>query len=647
MRSVIKQGKFSFQREQKKERPGRIFVITGILILCLSVLVGTHHFSISVGKNRLSGGLLIGRTKIYKPWQIFIWAEKFSKARGNLAPFSKSFFLMGGISAVGALLVIYGVKRNIKAAAAASGMSNIMGSAKWAERKDIVAAGLLPEKGEFDRGIFAGKWIDPKGKAHYLRDNGKQHVLVFAPTGSGKGVGLVLPTLLGETEMSVVNLDIKGENWGYTAGFRQSLGHKVLRWDPTDAIPGRSAAHNPIEEIRMNTPYEIGDIQNIAGILADPEGKGKNDHWESTGRSLLSGAITHVLYKSKKEGRNGNLADVLAELTKPGQSYEDTMEEWKNYPHALEGQVFYDSAGRERVYLDSDGNEKKSKVHPLVEKVAMEMLNREAAEASSVLSTAVKFLELYSDPVIVSNTNRCDFKMIDIMNYETPVALYLVLNPAYIDRLRPLIRLFLTQMLYALMPEMEIVDGEQKAPYKHRLLLLLDEFPSIGRINAIVNGIAYFRGWNIKTMLITQDLSQLYDKYGKEESITSNCHIQIAYAPNRLETAQYLAEKTGKTTIITEKTSESYSGVGLFRRKNISKQQEEKQRNLLDPSECMQLPGAEKDQEGRVTKPGDMLIFCAGSPAIYGEQILYFKDPLFSERKKKPCPEKSDKLRNG
>lgn len=636
MGSIIKEGKFSYQRGRGKERPGRKFALTGILIICLSMLIGTQYFSAAVGKNRLSGGIRIGRTKIYKPWQIFIWAAQFSKARGSLTPFSASFMLMGGMSAIGVLLMVYGIKLNIKAAAAASGISSIMGSAKWAERKDIVGAGLLPEKGEFDRGVYAGKWIDPKGKAYHLRDNGKQHVLVFAPTGSGKGVGLVLPTLLGETEMSVVNLDIKGENWGYTSGFRKSIGHKVLRWDPTDAVPGRSAAHNPIEEIRINTPYETGDIMNIAGILADPEGRGRNDHWESTGRSLISGAITHVLYRSQKEGHSGNLADVLAELTKPGQTYEDTMAEWLNYEHALDGQVFY----------DSHGDAMESKTHPLVTKVAMEMINREAAEASSVLSTAVKFLELYADPVIAANTNRCDFKMIDIMDYETPVALYLVLNPAYLDRLRPLIRLFLTQMLYALMPEMEIVDGEQKAPYKHRLLLLLDEFPSIGRINIIVNGIAYFRGWNIKAMLITQDLSQLYEKYGKEESITSNCHIQIAYAPNRLETAQYLAEKTGKTTVITEKTSTSYSRGGLFARKNISKQQEEKSRYLLDPSECMQLPGAEKDQEGKVTKPGDMLIFSAGSPAIYGEQILYFKDPVFNERKKIPAPENSDKLRN-
>lgn len=635
MKNVIKEGNFSFQRETSKERPGRKFAIVGVLMICLSIIIGTQHFGVAVGKNRLSGGVLIGRTKIYKPWQIFVWAAQYSKARGNYDPFAKSFSMLGTGTALGLLLIIYGVKRNIKAAGAASDLLNIMGSARWAKRKDIVSAGLLPKKGEFNQGVYVGKWIDDKGKAHYLRDNGKQHVLVFAPTGSGKGVGLVLPTLLGEEKMSIVNLDIKGENWGYTAGYRQSIGHKVLRWDPADAIPGRSAAHNPIEEIRINTPYEIGDIQNIAGILADPEGKGKNDHWESTGRSLLSGAITHVLYRAKKEGRAGNLADVLHELTKPGQEYTDTMEAWLNYNHALPGQVFYDSAG----------NPQESKVHPLVQKVAQEMLNREGPEASSVLSTAVKFLELYSDPVIVSNTNRCDFKMVDIMNHETPVALYLVLNPTHIDRLRPLIRLFLTQMLYALMPEMEIVDGEQKAPYKHRLLLLLDEFPSIGRINIIVNSIAYFRGWNIKTMLITQDLSQLYEKYGKEESITSNCHIQIAYAPNRLETAQYLSEKTGKTTIITEKVTESYSRGGIFAKKSFSKQQEEKTRHLLDPSECMQLPGAEKNQEGRVTKPGDMLIFSAGSPAIYGEQILYFKDPVLSERKKIPAPAVSDKLR--
>ena len=142
-------------------------------------------------------------------------------------------------------------------------------------------------------------------------------MIAFAPTRSGKGVGLVIPTLL-SWEHSAVVLDIKGENFSLTSGWRHQNGHKVLRWDPTDAIEGRSARYNPLAEIRIGTVYETGDVMNVATLLVDPDGKGVEGHWEQTARSLLIGAITHVTYKARNEGRTGNLSEVLHELTGNG-----------------------------------------------------------------------------------------------------------------------------------------------------------------------------------------------------------------------------------------------------------------------------------------------------------------------------------------
>jgi type IV secretion system protein VirD4 len=273
------------------------------------------------------------------------------------------------------------------------------------------------------------------------------------------------------------------------------------------------------------------------------------------------------------------------------------------------------------------------------------MLSRAEAEASSVLSSTIKSLELYIDPIIARNTSRSGFRLKDLMDYDTPVSLYLVLNPASLRRIRPLVRLFLTQMIYALMPEMEFRGGEMKAPYKNRLLLLLDEFPSIGRMNIIQDAIAYFGGWNIKAYLITQDLAQLYDAYGKDNSIIGNCHIQIAYAPNKVETAKYLSEQTGITTVVIKNESESFSGTGPFAKKTINRQQQVQQRPLLTPDECMRLPGAKKDSSLMITEAGDMLVFSAGFPVVYGKQILYFQDPVFSERAKIDAPKQSDVLK--
>ena len=266
---------------------------------------------------------------------------------------------------------------------------------------------------------------------------------------------------------------------------------------------------------------------NVATLLVDPDGKGVDGHWEQTARSLLIGAITHVVYRARNEDRTGNLSEVLHELT--GNGYEDMANSWKQYEHKRDGDVFYDPTG----------NVRESPCHPVVEQVANEMLNRAEEEASSVLSTAVAKLGLYTDPVVARNTSVSDFRIQDVMDNESPVSLYLVLNPTNIQRLKPLVRLFISQLVFILMPEMEFSGGQMKAPYKHRLLLLLDEFPALGKLGIFEQAIAYFGGWNIKAYLICQDKAQLDAAYGKDESITSNCHVTVAYAPNKVETAKY------------------------------------------------------------------------------------------------------------
>lgn len=565
------------------------------------------------------------KIKVYAPWKLFDWMEVWKKRRLNMRDFTESLLILGGGAFLGIALIVIGSKGKKQDA------RSLYGSAQYAEAEQIRTAGLLPPKGEKGHGVYVGGWINPKdGKQYYLRHNGKEHIIALAPTRSGKGVGLVIPTLL-SWEHSVVALDVKGENWALTSGWRHQNGHKVLRWDPTDALEGRSARYNPLEEIRIGTIYETGDVMNVATLLVDPDGKGVDGHWEQTARSLLIGAITHVAYKTRNEGRFGTLAEVLRELTNLG--YEDMANEWKQYEHWRDGDIFYDSSG----------NVREDPCHPVVEQAANEMLNRAEEEASSVLSTAVAKLGLYTDPIVARNTARSDFRITDIMDSDAPVSLYLVLNPTNIQRLKPLVRLFLAQLVYILMPEMEFQGGQMKAPYKHRLLLLLDEFPALGKLGIFEQALAYFGGWNIKAYLVCQDKAQLDAAYGKDESITSNCHVTVAYAPNKVETAKYLSDRLGVTTVIKEQESVSYQGgVGIFAKKSVTKSQQEVQRAVLTPDEIMRLPGAVKDADQMITEPGDMLIFVAGFPPIYGKQILYFIDKTFSERSKINSPEKSD-----
>ena len=278
------------------------------------------------------------------------------------------------------------------------------GSARWADPHEIKSAGLLG-----DDGVVLGRL----GR-NYLRHDGAEHVLCFAPTRSGKGVGLVVPTLLSWPGASIVH-DIKGENWELTAGLRARFG-RVLLFDPTNA---NSAAYNPLLEVRKGE-WEVRDVQNVAEVLVDPEGSlEKRNHWEKTSHSLLVGAILHVLYAETDK----TLAGVAAFLSDPGRPIESTLSAMMTTPH-----------------LGEKGP------HPVIASAARELLNKSDNERSGVLSTAMSFLGLYRDPVVAAVTARCDWRIADIVAGAKPTTLYLVVPPSDISRTKPLVRLVLNQI---------------------------------------------------------------------------------------------------------------------------------------------------------------------------------------------------------
>ncbi len=511
------------------------------------------------------------------------------------------------------------------------GNKKLHGSARWATKKEVENMGYFGGKG-----VYVGGYQD-KNTLYYLKHNGPEHILTFAPTRSGKGVGLIIPTLLA-WEGSSITLDIKGENWALTSGYRQSLGHKVIKFDPTDNT-GVTAKFNPLEEIDLTDYSCIKQVQNIALMLVDPDGKGLTDYWNKAGYAFLSGALLHCLVcikTSSADERTATLQDLVlmlsgqCPLTGKPKSLEELFREMRKMDHTLHLDDMFTDFNKEI------GKE----IHRFIASSATEMENKGDQEVKGVVSSALVNLALYRDPIISQNIKDSDFKLHDLMNYDNPVDLYIVVSPAEIDRLKPLIRLMTDMIIRYICREMEFKDGKSVQGYKHRMLLMFDEFTSIGKLPIIEKAIAYIAGYGGKMYLIVQDLGQLNDCYGKENALMANCHVRIAYAPNKVETAQLLSEMTGKTTVVEKKTSYSYSKGGRTRSVNIA----ETARPLLTPDECMRLPGAKKDKNGNVIESGDMLIFTAGNPTIYGKQILYFKDPTFIQRAKIKAPEKSDSI---
>ena len=445
------------------------------------------------------------------------------------------------------------------------------GSARWATPVEARRIGLLGPDG-----VLLGKLQD-----HYLRHNGPEHILCFAPTRSGKGVGLVVPTLL-TWPGSVIVHDVKGENWTLTAGFRARHG-RVLLFDPTNVA---SSAYNPLLEVRRGE-WEVRDVQNVADVLVDPEGSlERRNHWEKTSHSLLVGAILHVLYAEPDK----TLAGVAAFLSDPRRTIEATLTAMMATPH-----------------LGGAGP------HPVVASAARELLNKSENERSGVLSTAMSFLGLYRDPVVGQVTRRCDWRIADLVSSEEPATLYLVIPPSDISRTKPLIRLVLNQIGRRLTEELHAKAS------RHRMLLMLDEFPALGRLDFFESTLAFMAGYGLKAFLIAQSLNQIEKAYGANNSILDNCHVRVSFATNDERTAKRVSDALGTATEM--KAMKNYAGHRLSPwLGHLMVSRSETARPLLTPGEVMQLP------------PADEIVMTAGAPPIRAKKARYFEDPRFAER---------------
>lgn len=567
--------------------------------------------------------LAIGHWKLYGPMDWVAWYGHWHSLEDPLV--QRAFHIAWRALQVGsALIVAFVLWRNKKGKALLQRQSqSLHGSAHWASRQEVEQTGL-PGSGS---GVYVGAWNDTeRGELRYLRHNGPEHIMAFAPTRSGKGVGLVLPTLLSWPHSALI-YDIKGENWALTAGWRKrEADNHVIKFEPS-AVDGSSARFNPLAEVRVGTQREVADVQNIMNMIVDPDGKGLKDHWQKSGHALLVGVTLHVLYAERDKTLHG----VISFLSEPSRPFEESMKFILDTDHDMTGPGW--------PLADGSPNY----CHPVAAAAARDMLNKDDKERSGVLSSAISYLTLFRDPIVARNTAMSDFTVRDLMNDDKPVSLYLVVPPSDKDRLRPLMRLLINQVVRGLTEKMQFQDGRSVAGYKHRLLLMLDEFPSLGKLDVFEESLAFIAGYGLKAYLIIQDISQLWTAYGKEESIFSNCHVRVAFAPNKIETAELLSKMTGTATVV--KMNHTMSGSLFGSQSQIQSSTQETQRPLLTADEVMRLPAATKDARGNVTEPGDMLIFMAGQTPIYGKQILYFLDPVFSARAKVPAPEKSDVLR--
>ncbi|PZU68683.1 conjugal transfer protein TraG [Sphingobium sp.] len=542
-------------------------IITVFLLVLAAIWGATEYVAWKLGFQAQLGPpwfTLLG-FPFYLPPSFFWWWYSYDA-------YAPDIFMQGAViaSSGGFIAVAVAIGMSVWRAREAKKVETY-GSARWAAPEEVKGAGLLGADG-----VVLGRY-----ERDYLRHDGPEHVLCFAPTRSGKGVGLVVPSLLTWPGSAIIH-DIKGENWQLTAGFRAKHG-RVLLFDPTNV---KSSAYNPLLEVRRGE-WEVRDVQNIADILVDPEGSlEKRNHWEKTSHALLVGAILHVLYAETDK----TLAGVAAFLSDPKRPIESTL-----------------NAMMKTAHLGENG------VHPVVASAARELLNKSDNERSGVLSTAMSFLGLYRDPVVAEVTRRCDWRIGDIVGSRHPTTLYLVVPPSDINRTKPLIRLILNQVGRRLTEEL------QSKSSRHRLLLMLDEFPALGRLDFFESALAFMAGYGLKSFLIAQSLNQIEKAYGANNSILDNCHVRVSFATNDERTAKRVSDALGTATEM--KAMKNYAGHRLSPwLGHLMVSRSETARPLLTPGEIMQLP------------PTDEIVMVAGTPPIRAQKARYFEDDRFKER---------------
>ena len=505
----------------------------------------------------------LGDWPVYLPWRLFQWWYAYEAYAPEV--FGRAGLIAASGGLFGILVAVVGSVIRSRDAR----FVTTYGSARWATLKDMRQHKLLQPDG-----LFLGRY-----RGDYLRHAGPEHVMAFAPTRSGKGVGLVVPTLLSWTGSAVIH-DIKGENWALTSGWRATFSD-CIRFDPTDA---KSPRYNPLLEVRRGA-REVRDAQNIADILVDPEGSlERRSHWEKTGHALLVGVILHVLYAEEDK----TLAGCAKFLSDPDRTFAATLRLMMSTLHLGD------------------------RPHPVVAQAARELQNKSENERSGVLSTALSFLSLYRDPVVAEVTSVSDWTVEGLVMGERPMSLYLACPPSDVSRTKPLMRLVLNQIARRL-------TEREPDPSRRRLLLMLDEFPALGRLDFFETALAFMAGYGVRAFLVAQSLNQIEKAYGPNNAILDNCHVRVAFATNDERTAKRISEALGTKTEL--RSQKNYTGHRLspwLPHMMVSRQ--ETQRALLTPGEIMQLPAT------------DEIVMVAGAPPVRARKLRYFEDANFTAR---------------
>lgn len=541
---------------------------------------------------------------------------------------------------------------------------SLFGDARFAKTSEIRKAGLLGTKG-----IIVGLYM-----SKYLMFGGSQHVIMSAPTRSGKGVGIVIPNLLTWPD-SVVVLDIKQENHAITSGYRRKHGQPCYLFNPA-AVDYRTHRYNPLAYISEDPNFRIDDIQKIANMLF-PDQPGTDVIWTATPRALFLGV---VLYLVETPGKLVTLGQVLRESladgdgskyfatiinvralgerirrATPDEAVQQAMRDVdavladkgkapEHHPRMAEMAVWshlsapYRATVARMVEALRVPNPKTPDIPALLAVVPFDKASAELGKSLSgacvralnsyisiasentragVMTSFRSRLELWNNPLVDAATSANDFDLRDVRKKR--MSIYLGVTPDNLDRMAPLLNLFFQQLIDLNTRELP----ELNPALKYQCLLLPDEFTAMGKIHVLSKGISYIAGYGLRMLPIIQSPAQLVEVYGKDaaQTFTTNHALQIVFPPkaSELQTAKDISEWLGYQTV--KGVSES-KGKALFSKREKSESHSDQRRALMLPQE---ITGLGKERE---------LVVVEDCPPILAKKIRYYMDPVFVDRLK-------------
>ncbi|MCX7512382.1 type IV secretory system conjugative DNA transfer family protein [Frateuria hangzhouensis] len=457
------------------------------------------------------------------------------------------------------------------------------GDARFAARGDLARLGLLNQD---PTGIIVGRF----GR-QFLRIPGTRHALLAAPTRSGKGVGAVIPNLL-SYHGSMVVLDIKQEAFDITSQWRSKLGPTFL-FNPF-AEDLRSHRWNPFAYVRPGAVYRTSDLQAIADCLyKDPPNQ--DPFWANMARSTFV-ATASLLFDCWVDG------------------VDKGFDKKDGYP----------TLGAVYRLLSGDGNDLKAHLKTVLEhphispgtRTAFANITALADQTfTSVIASTQAPLLILANPILDKATSGNDFWLPDLRRRVQSI--YVGISPSKLTEAAGLLNLFFNQAI-----KLNVGVTPDKDPtLKHQCLFMLDEFTALGRVDVMVDGVAYFAGYNVRVFCVIQSLSQLDAVYGPEKarSMITNLACQVIYTPREQRDANEYSEMLGYTTERRRQRTRSKGGFGQG--SSVSYAEVEEKRALMLPQE---LKGLDPRKE---------IVFIEGTPhPIRCDKIRYYEDGYFKPR---------------